>query len=509
MEEKRPDYIVVSDFHMGEGINPLTGKYSRLEDFFSDEEFSNFLAFLNDEKEKKGKPWHLIINGDLFDFLQVTSLPSHKEASEKGITITKNTSKYGLGTTVEETKWKLEKIIAGHPVFFSALVNFVLNGNRVFITRGNHDVELCYPEVQELFLNRLKEKAAKSASSLSKIDQNIVFLPWFYYEKGILYAEHGNQYDRANSFKYFLNPLLPERFLGKKEKQIDLPVGSFFIRYFLNKVERVSPIADKMKNPASYVNWVLRNRFFESWYLLKSYVPFFLRSLKMYQEFTQEEMKHIREEHLRLLEKIGVQTGLGEKVFKIDSLKEVPISKNKLMLALQLIRNPLKKAAAFVSFVISVLFGWAVFFTYITSLNMSTHSKALILAFINLMILISAISLLVYSLGRGTRKGSIHSLYSPQGDYFLRNRVKDIADIIDVKYITMGHTHQEDIWKVPGKDVWYFNTGTWIPVFSEEDRVFRDERQLTFLKIEDGRAELMKWDDRKRAPVRAIVLEDD
>ncbi len=509
MEERKTDYIVVSDFHMSEGLNPSTGKFSRLEDFFFDEEFSNFLNYLIREKERKGRPWYLIINGDLFDFLQITSLPDEKEAYERGITITRNTRKYGLGTTVQETKWKLEKIIAGHPIFFKALVRFVLNGNRVFITRGNHDVELCYQEIQELFLNKMKEISGDSGEGLSAIDQNIVFLPWFYYEKGLLYAEHGNQYDRANSFRYFLNPLLPERFLGKKEKQIDLPVGSFFIRYFLNKVEKVSPIADKMKNPGSYVNWVLRNRFFESWNLLKSYVPFFLRSLKMYQEFTAEEMKHIREEHLRILEKISIHTGLGEKIFRIDSLKEVPISKNKLRLALQLIRNPLKKAVAFVIFVISVLFGWAIFFTHITSLNISTHSKALILAFINLMILIAAISLLVYSFGRGARKGSIHSLYSPQGDYFLRSRVKRIADIVDVKYITMGHTHQEDIWKIPGKDVWYFNTGTWIPVFSEEDRAFRDEKQFTFLKIEDGRGELMKWDDRKGLPVKVIVLDDE
>src|SRR6266852_9045122 len=68
------DLLIVSDLHLSEGRDPDRKEFSRKEDFFSDEEFARFLAY-----HKRGTPdhprelkWHLIINGDFLDFLQVT-----------------------------------------------------------------------------------------------------------------------------------------------------------------------------------------------------------------------------------------------------------------------------------------------------------------------------------------------------------------------------------------------------------------------------------------------------
>jgi hypothetical protein len=81
------------------------------------------------------------------------------------------------------------------------------------------------------------------------IQGNLSFLPWLYYEPGLLYAEHGHQYDSLNSFDDFLHPLTPDNL-------IDLPVGSFFVRYLFNKVESDYPFADNMKQLSRFIWWL-------------------------------------------------------------------------------------------------------------------------------------------------------------------------------------------------------------------------------------------------------------
>ena len=42
------ELIVVSDLHLSAGYNEETGRYSRNEDFFFDEEFKRFLEYLQE-----------------------------------------------------------------------------------------------------------------------------------------------------------------------------------------------------------------------------------------------------------------------------------------------------------------------------------------------------------------------------------------------------------------------------------------------------------------------------
>jgi UDP-2,3-diacylglucosamine pyrophosphatase LpxH len=77
--------------------------------------------------------------------------------------------------------------------------------------------------------------------------EQIEFCPWFYHEPGLLWVEHGHQYDGMNSFDYFLHPYLP------RSSELMLPAGSFFVRYLFNKVEQKHPFADNIKPTSAYV----------------------------------------------------------------------------------------------------------------------------------------------------------------------------------------------------------------------------------------------------------------
>ena len=79
------NYLFVSDFHLSEGRNPTNGLIQRNEDFFQDAPFAQFLVHhvqlsqTETEVDYYQIPWKLVINGDIFDFLQVVTKPAKNQ----------------------------------------------------------------------------------------------------------------------------------------------------------------------------------------------------------------------------------------------------------------------------------------------------------------------------------------------------------------------------------------------------------------------------------------------
>ena len=235
--------LVVSDLHLSEGFDSATGKFSRLEDFWFGDAFARFLRYHEGVRHQPrfgGRPWMLIINGDLFDFLQVVSLPEEGRllrtvrdfTSHRDLSV--NERDFGLGTTAAESEWKLKQIARGHQRFFAALGWFVAHGNHVAVLKGNHDVDLHWPQVQERFVAEVQRAYTRErlalghgpALSSQEVHDRLHFHPWFYYEPGRVYVEHGGQYEALNHFRDYRDPVLPD-----DPKRIELPWGSLFVRY--------------------------------------------------------------------------------------------------------------------------------------------------------------------------------------------------------------------------------------------------------------------------------------
>ena len=62
--------LSVSDFHLGKGKFLENGQKNLIEDFFEDEEFSEFLNFYNTGKFQKEEVT-LVLNGDIFNLIQI------------------------------------------------------------------------------------------------------------------------------------------------------------------------------------------------------------------------------------------------------------------------------------------------------------------------------------------------------------------------------------------------------------------------------------------------------
>lgn len=220
--------IVISDLHLSdaEPINlkqPLWKKF-RQKQYFIDQEFKNFIDKLNSEISS---PKELILNGDIFDFDSVMSLPE-----DDSISFNHHESKRGLSSTEVKSTFKIQKILEDHHLWLQSLARFLSNDNKIIFIIGNHDVELHWPQVQ------------KKIISMMNIDEdlkkNIIFCEWFYISNQDTLIEHGNQYDPYCVCANPINPTISKR----KEEIIRLPFGNLANKYLVNGMGLKNPHDD-------------------------------------------------------------------------------------------------------------------------------------------------------------------------------------------------------------------------------------------------------------------------
>lgn len=298
---------IVSDLHLSEGRDPHTKKFNRNEDFFFDDMFDRFLSHLEGETEGRGRKWRLIIAGDMVDFLQVTRLPDDSEFE-----LRESEKQYGLGASPDKTVWKMKVVMEGHWIFFRALGRFIGNGNKCTLVIGNHDIEWSFPDVQKAFRQEMKNYLPKGTRDATKVvSTQIEFCPWFYYEPGLIWVEHGHQYDGMNSFDNLLFPYLPS------SNEAILPSGSFFIRYLFNKVEHKDSFADNIKPTSAYIKsyWL---KLLCSRNVLK-HLKYFFKILWKVKGFTNGELEGSRKKNQTLIRTEAKRFGID--VEKLNVIK--------------------------------------------------------------------------------------------------------------------------------------------------------------------------------------------
>lgn len=517
------NYLVLSDLHLSEGRNPQTGSYSRNEDFFYDVEFAQLLVYhLGQFREARAdsaykRPWKLIINGDIFDFLQVVSLPpeTHPLFAVHGVPLTANKKLYGLGTSEAETVWKLKRIEEGHPLFFQALGWFLgaHPQNELVLIKGNHDVELHWPKVQEALVFLVQERYATWYAQMAAhhpldtplpfwddllypptaeaLGERVVFPRWFYYEEGLFFIEHGNQYDAANAFRNFLNPAVPDQ-----PKIIELPTGSFFVRYFFNVVEQLHPFADNLRPMSRYINWALNYQFLETLQLITR------NPLVVFKFWRNLRAKHSRQARLNaetepLPEKQDKTTWVlaFERRQALGALRDEFQERGRVA----------SRRALGATFLGAVLRGGVYVLLAFAVRAFALDSYWPMAAF-----LWCALGAKLFSIYLARQ------LHKIEGYVMLPAVGEGVRQILNeavgketaaVRLHIFGHDHYATIKELTEADgnslpfrQWYVNTGCWLPSFSETDRLTRGDYQLTFLRLVPGKKgfdtavpELLEW----------------
>jgi UDP-2,3-diacylglucosamine pyrophosphatase LpxH len=510
------DLLVISDLHLGEGCRPRTLTYSRSEDFFFEDALARFLDWHQKNRGPCGR-WHLLVNGDLVDFLEVVDVS--KTGAGEG-------SEHGLPCGARESALKLRQVAAGHPRVFEALAAFVAAGNLLTILKGNHDPEFHFGEVRAALKAILAEALARvpapagTSTDPSVFEDRVRFLDWFHHEPGVLWIEHGNQYDHWNCFEHWLSPLLPERpgWPAERKDEIDLPLGSLFVRYFLNRVEYTEPLADNVKPMQRFVLWFVWHRPGAALRFLWRDGYTFASRLRRACAKTGDHRGRW-EEHRRRLDALTADWPVG-KAAELESLLERSVLRDlggvlprtfRFLASSGLLLPVFWSVALVLALSATLVAGRVIDVAFLDGLQLLPASVA---AYLHALATAGAVLLVLLGVAAGVWRLVRRKVpYSPSR---LRAKAQGIADRLGVRYVVMGHTHDPGRWPLdaprgaPRRA--YYNTGCWNKVLAEDERLLRPDVQLVFLQGMRGkgglRLQLMEWIEAIGEP-RLLKLFDD
>lgn len=230
--------FVISDLHLGEGVNSPLEEFKRHPagrdisdtgaDSVLDGVFEDFVCWI--VRNCKGVGVTLKLLGDTLDPLAV-ELDGRAEVLPYE----------------EDDVRKFRKIVAGHPLFFSTLRYFCRQPNcalQVYI--GNHDMFLAWPEVQKEFLKLVSPDNSDRVQFLYATDEN-----------GVHY-EHGatEPHDRFNPDKMIIRRAELPELLKKEHLEKLLTSGKVPLRETLD-VTQGHYLTVGLQNPLKKTNYLI------------------------------------------------------------------------------------------------------------------------------------------------------------------------------------------------------------------------------------------------------------
>ena len=492
------DIVVVSDLHLGRGKNPHTGRFHELECFFYDEDFRSFCQWLVEDAHKRNAQLRLVINGDAFDLLRIDRPPRTPEA-----TIVER--RFGPVMTPDRASRDISEVLDGHPGFVEGLALVLAAGHELVVLPGNHDIEIQWAPVRRQIERAIIAAVRGHLSSEREVEAaeaRMTFPPWFWYEPGRIWIEHGCQYDPENAFRYFLRSELADAPRKVLESEYDMPLGNFFQRYLFNGFGSITFIVPSTRAHMRYAKWLVGNTPHLISRVVLSHLRFWPQVIRRIAARQTHAKTVFREHHERTLSKLAQSPAAGElgaKLEAIDKLKEPGAS------AVEAVSTITRQVLAVLLVIVALaalVFGlWFAGFHAIAELKAGFLLKATLFMVLDFTFLVAGIFGIGWALFRSPREST-----SP-----LRRAAQKLVDILDVPIVCFGHTHDEVLWRLrrkAGGRAWYFNTGTWLAVFTHDVLMPRERVQFTFLHVRGHEAELMHWSPGRGTPAPVILLDE-
>jgi UDP-2,3-diacylglucosamine pyrophosphatase LpxH len=426
------DYLVVSDLHLRGGFsNPTAGLYH------FDEEFADFLRYYRLHRASQ-RPWQLIIGGDFIEFLYVTDRPDPNAPLLRGATISESEIRYGASTEAQKARWKLDTILRrSHPQLLLALARFVAEGNYIQILRGNHDVEIFWPEVQEHLRRLIAEHHPDDVSYMAMkqtVAQRVQFPDWFVYVPGLLYVEHGCQYDEFCCFQHFLYPVVPTR-----PTRIQNSISELSVRYFTNQMKVINAMAaENINSIGEYVGWILRGNVAILPRVFSLYGAMVRRILAKSGPGDPEAERVVRTEHERRVaatdERFGLPAGTAAAV---NGMHATPVMRSRVAAARFLALDLFAAGGVLLATVAVILIAYP--------------------ARTGLLALVGAAGAVLLILYIGALRFRRVLAYGQ-----LQGIADRLGELFQVPYVILGHSHDAQVRPLrDGRS--YINVGTWVP----------------------------------------------
>jgi UDP-2,3-diacylglucosamine pyrophosphatase LpxH len=502
------DLVVVSDLHIGRGLNPETRRYFPLETFFFDADFRGFCQWLVARAQTRGRGFKLIINGDGFDFLRIHDA--------LGPLSNEPTKRFSSELTPQSAARLVTEILAGHTDFVGGLADVVASGNELIILPGNHDLEVHWAQVQEAIVAAIRASLkagasvvdAEGAAAVGVVDTiddavaRVTFSPWFHYEPNRVWIEHGCQYDPENAFRFPLRGRLGDDPGFTPEGEVDLPLGNFFQRYLYNAFGSITFIVPTSRANGRYAKWLLINEPRLLLRVLTSHFPFALQVLRRVAGGSKERREAYRVAHAERLDELSKSSGLGETLLSIDKLKHT--GADAALAVDSMVRGAAPLVAKGALSLLLFATAWITAGQAISAMELGFGAKSVLSLVLNIVVIAAAVGWAAHMVLR------IPADLDPRP---LKRAAEQIAVLAGVPLVLFGHTHEEVLFPLErriskGKKAWYLNSGTWIAVFTHDVLLPRERVQFSFIDVVGDDATLMHWNPMRGAASPVILLDE-
>jgi UDP-2,3-diacylglucosamine pyrophosphatase LpxH len=452
--------LVVSDLHFGEELLPGAGRARCHAIELGARSFRAFLAH-HAPRRHDGRPWRLVIAGDLFDFMSIY-VPSTPDRPAK----TADERRFGLGRSAKTGVERMRLICEAHMPLLVELARFAAMGHSVDIVVGNHDIELLVPDVVDELMRHLRVAGAND-KTLARIH----VVPWFVYIPGVAWIEHGHVYDEGCSFEFNLAPMDP------KDGHLIFNADYAAVRYLGMASPEIDPHGIESWGFWGFMQYAAGLGFRPMSRIWMGYVRFvgsLFHARRLHKSFKRRDRR--RREHRARLVQVAEQGGISvETAAAIDRLARAPLtgSMRRLGRLLMLDRFGILLGVLFVIvlMLITLPLGWAL-------------------------------------LGTALAVGGAAGISKWLGDHLVTSQLpmraipQRIRKIVDVPVVVFGHTH-DPRWQALRAGGLYVNAGTWLAATKPGLR-----RCFTHVLIEPResgapRVELRQWREGTTQPFDA------
>lgn len=456
-EPRDANLLVVSDLHFGEELLPGAAN-ERCEAVALGAEA--FCAFLRYQAVRRlgGRPWRLVVAGDLFDFMSVV-IPGTPEFPARSA----DERRHGLGRGRRAGIARVNVILEHHKPLLQALAGFAAAGHQIDIIVGNHDVELLEPEVAAEVHRHLKLAGADD-----KAAARVKIVPWFVYIPGVAWIEHGHVYDEGCSFEFNLAPCDVES--GRLIFNADYAA----VRYLGMASPDIDPHGIEEWSFGGYLRYAVAQGWRPFLRLITAYVRF-MWSL-MVANLLHRSVKRRsarRRLHRERVEAVARDSGISvETARAIDRLARAPltVSWRRLGRLLVLDKWGMVFGTALVGIILLLMTPWWV-------------------CLVGLIACITATVIAQIRLGK-------HHVTSQLP---MRAVPRRLRELVDAPVVVFGHTHDPRWQPIKGGGL-YVNCGTWLPALRPGLR-----RSFTHVLVQpraNGKplVELRQWRDGASKP---------
>ena len=313
--------IVLSDVHLGSDIiENRGGRRHRRRSPDIDRDLIELLRHYR-RTPPRGRRWRLVIAGDFIDFIGIIiSADPHELETEPSW----EERAHGLGNASDHARIKLRRVLERHEAVFSALGEFLADGHALTIVRGNHDLELYWESVQEELADALFRHASASRPSLDRqaFDERLEFAPWFFYRRGIVWIEHGHQYDPFCAIHRPMVPLSP-----RDPRRIERGLSDVLLRFVVRPTEGMFEHGHEKMGILDYLAFGFRLGLRGLGLLFFRFAHAVVELIRLQREQVSQDAETLRKEHERRMALLAEASRIGkDRLFALMALSAPPVT---------------------------------------------------------------------------------------------------------------------------------------------------------------------------------------